>query len=207
MWDVRRRKNNSKSECSVDTGRDIALDILSSSSNIKHSRSNSDTQSLDDYAKSFADSLKSSLNEDHRKEKVLDKKKDLMLLDPSKNKLYDDVKGAYAELLLRMGLNSKATQVRKRRSSMAIQDTSSYIVFTTRQCPSCLRTIRGGSCCRYCNDGGSVSSCSLCQLPCRGVTSVCIYCNHGGHLGHIVEWFRTHDQCPTGCGCRCVARE
>ena len=31
-------------------------------------------------------------------------------------------------------------------------------------------------------------------------------CGHGGHTLHLAEWFVGNDECPTGCGCRCVER-
>ena len=45
------------------------------------------------------------------------------------------------------------------------------------------------------------------RIPCRGFYSFCGVCFHGGHQDHIREWFRQHDECPTGCGHRCRDRD
>ena len=37
-----------------------------------------------------------------------------------------------------------------------------------------------------------------------GLSTFCPACAHGGHSNHMVSWFKTHDVCPTGCGCRCL---
>ena len=32
----------------------------------------------------------------------------------------------------------------------------------------------------------------------------CQLCRHGGHAAHLLDWFRTHDECPVSdCECRC----
>lgn len=49
--------------------------------------------------------------------------------------------------------------------------------------------------------------CSICRIPCRGYYAFCGVCFHGGHLDHIRNWFRQHDECPTGCGHRCRDRD
>ncbi|KAG8195761.1 hypothetical protein JTE90_010637 [Oedothorax gibbosus] len=34
----------------------------------------------------------------------------------------------------------------------------------------------------------------------------CQTCRHGGHSGHILEWFKHHNECPvTGCMCKCMS--
>ena len=45
------------------------------------------------------------------------------------------------------------------------------------------------------------------RIPCRGLFSFCGVCFHGGHIDHIEQWFRTHDECPYGCGHRCIERD
>jgi hypothetical protein len=48
-------------------------------------------------------------------------------------------------------------------------------------------------------------SCAVCSLPARSITSVCRLCGHGGHLAHMRQWFAEFDECPSGCGCACMA--
>lgn len=54
----------------------------------------------------------------------------------------------------------------------------------------------GESCCSF-----------FSRIPCRGIFSFCGVCFHGGHIDHIRSWFKTHDECPYGCGHRCKDRE
>ena len=62
--------------------------------------------------------------------------------------------------------------------------------------------------------GGSSSSlgrparatCSVCQLPVRGLYAWCQGCGHGGHAQHMRDWFLQSAECPAGCGHRCQLR-
>jgi hypothetical protein len=45
------------------------------------------------------------------------------------------------------------------------------------------------------------------RIPCRGLFSFCGVCFHGGHLDHIEIWFKSHEECPYGCGHRCTDRD
>ena len=56
--------------------------------------------------------------------------------------------------------------------------------------------------CRKCQK--VAAQCSLCQLPVHGLQVWCQGCGHGGHLGEIQAWFRTEEECPSGCGHRCA---
>ena len=47
--------------------------------------------------------------------------------------------------------------------------------------------------------------CCLClDVVVDGVAVWCRVCGHGGHLLHWIEWFRENNECPSGCGDRCV---
>ena len=46
-------------------------------------------------------------------------------------------------------------------------------------------------------------NCSLCQQSLRESALFCIHCGHGGHINEISSWFLIHEECPSGCGCRC----
>ena len=37
-----------------------------------------------------------------------------------------------------------------------------------------------------------------------GLSNFCLACGHGGHSEHMMSWFETETQCPSGCGCYCV---
>lgn len=38
--------------------------------------------------------------------------------------------------------------------------------------------------------------------------SWCMNCKHGGHVRHIMEWFKEHDECcVSGCDCQCMKRD
>ena len=46
--------------------------------------------------------------------------------------------------------------------------------------------------------------CDMLHVTPPGSSSFCLACGHGGHAFHVDEWFKTHDMCPTGCGCYCL---
>jgi len=48
------------------------------------------------------------------------------------------------------------------------------------------------------------SKCSICHLPVRGLTMICVKCGHGGHVVHLKQWFSKHSVCATGCKCKCI---
>lgn len=37
-----------------------------------------------------------------------------------------------------------------------------------------------------------------------GLSNFCLACGHGGHSEHMMSWFQTETQCPSGCGCNCM---
>ena len=37
-----------------------------------------------------------------------------------------------------------------------------------------------------------------------GWSSFCLACGHGGHTVHMMEWFKSYEECPAGCGCLCL---
>jgi hypothetical protein len=58
--------------------------------------------------------------------------------------------------------------------------------------------------CKGCHNTTFVSQCIYCQSPLRGAGVYCAQCGHGGHAECLRSWFRTNDDCPTGCGCSCL---
>lgn len=41
------------------------------------------------------------------------------------------------------------------------------------------------------------------KLPIKGMMLWCQICGHGGHYMEMKQWFKTHDQCPSGCQHKC----
>lgn len=42
--------------------------------------------------------------------------------------------------------------------------------------------------------------------PFKDWFSWCQTCRHGGHASHLLDWFKTHSDCPvTGCTCKCMS--
>ena len=71
------------------------------------------------------------------------------------------------------------------------------------QCPKCGDdTELNSNICRKCRD--FAFRCSICDNAVQGLFTVCEYCNHGGHVDHMMAWFSTNVECPTGCGCSCA---
>ncbi|XP_053211853.1 GATOR complex protein WDR59-like [Panonychus citri] len=129
------------------------------------------------------------------------------MLDPQLNLYFDCIKQIYGDLLLRWGLLGKRAQLMK-----FVQEN-----FNFQQDDSSLRSVNFASICQHCSVKCSTSSssqcnqckklnlnCSLCNISVRGLVTFCHLCGHGGHTEHIFNWFTNNDNCPTGCGCKCV---
>ena len=67
-----------------------------------------------------------------------------------------------------------------------------------------------GLICRCPNRGchKPLPACCVCLEPINvapTATVFCTTCRHGGHKDHLVDWFRTSDECPiAGCNCQCA---
>ena len=68
-------------------------------------------------------------------------------------------------------------------------------------CSHCRSEVRGTQC-AICK--GFTFQCAICHVAVRGSSNFCLACGHGGHTSHMMEWFRTQEVCPTGCGCHCL---
>lgn len=132
------------------------------------------------------------------------------LLPEDTNGRYDGYLRRYADLLYAWGLISLRAEVNKRlkftyerREVFGVPskpgDGTGISIFS--KCPRCLNSASGNYC-TQCLD--FVFRCILCDMPVRGIFTVCRECGHGGHAAHMNEWFKTEKQCPTGCGCRCT---
>ncbi|XP_048402391.1 GATOR complex protein WDR59 isoform X3 [Stegostoma tigrinum] len=124
--------------------------------------------------------------------------KNKKLLDPANVQQYDDFKKCYGEILYRWGLREKRAEVLKFVSCPP--DPHKGIEFGV-YCCHCRSEVRGTQC-AICK--GFTFQCAICHVAVRGSANFCLTCGHGGHTSHMMEWFRTQEVCPTGCGCHCL---
>jgi len=185
------RKKNSKSES---MRVDPACEVLNSV--VKHNRSNSDTQE-EIISNCHMRKLSLTTSEDDELSLILD---DSCMLDPKNNKLHDSYILSYAELLYRWKKFSARSELVKCLAIIPSQ-VEVFIANISTSCQTCRETVRGPRCI-FCRSPSL--RCSICRLPCPGLTCLCPRCGHGGHAEHVRDWFRHHDQCPLGCGCNCV---
>ncbi|KAL7978746.1 hypothetical protein Chor_013235 [Crotalus horridus] len=120
------------------------------------------------------------------------------LLDPANTQQFDDFKKCYGEILYRWGLREKRAEVLKFVSCPP--DPHKGIEFGVF-CSYCRSEVRGIQC-AICK--GFAFQCAICHVAVRGSSNFCLTCGHGGHTSHMMEWFRTQEVCPTGCGCHCL---
>uniref|UniRef100_A0A452STV7 WD repeat domain 59 n=1 Tax=Ursus americanus TaxID=9643 RepID=A0A452STV7_URSAM len=124
--------------------------------------------------------------------------KNKRLLDPANTQQFDDFKKCYGEILYRWGLREKRAEVLKFVSYPP--DPHKGIEFGV-YCSHCRSEVRGTQC-AICK--GFTFQCAICHVAVRGSSNFCLTCGHGGHTSHMMEWFRTQEVCPTGCGCHCL---
>uniref|UniRef100_A0A8D2JEP8 WD repeat domain 59 n=1 Tax=Varanus komodoensis TaxID=61221 RepID=A0A8D2JEP8_VARKO len=120
------------------------------------------------------------------------------VLDPANSQQFDDFKKCYGEILYRWGLREKRAEVLKFVSCPP--DPHKGIEFGV-YCSHCRSEVRGVQC-ALCK--GFAFQCAICHVAVRGSSNFCLTCGHGGHTSHMMEWFRTQEVCPTGCGCHCL---
>ena len=120
------------------------------------------------------------------------------MVSSDNNRLYDSYMKAYADLLYRWKMFKASTEVLKCLSSS--EDSHQFSAVISMSCGHCQQTVKGPRCV-YCH---RVSvRCTVCRLPCPGLTAICPACGHGGHLHHLRDWFSDHQACAAGCGCHC----
>nr|XP_027223649.1 GATOR complex protein WDR59-like isoform X3 [Penaeus vannamei] len=119
-------------------------------------------------------------------------------LDCSRSQQYDELRRAYADILYRWGLLKQRAMVLK---YLQAQPPAHKGVEFPTDCVHCGQSAKGPQC-RYCRCFSF--SCSICHVAVKGASNFCVVCGHGGHAYHILEWFRDHNECPTGCGCDCI---
>ncbi|NXO01351.1 WDR59 protein, partial [Rhinopomastus cyanomelas] len=135
---------------------------------------------------------------DHREREKDQHEKNKRLLDPANTQQFDDFKKCYGEILYRWGLREKRAEVLKFGSCPP--DPHKGIEFGV-YCSHCRSEVRGTQC-AICK--GFTFQCAICHVAVRGSSNFCLTCGHGGHTSHMMEWFRTQEVCPTGCGCHCL---
>jgi len=123
----------------------------------------------------------------------------LRMVKPSNNQLHDTYILTYANLLYKWKMFTARAELLKCLSNNEHSHLSAAKLSTI--CNSCGQNVSGPRCV-YCHQ--PFIRCSICRLPCSGSTVVCPKCSHGGHPQHLQSWFSQHDQCATGCGCRCL---
>ncbi|XP_061449876.1 GATOR2 complex protein WDR59 isoform X2 [Rhineura floridana] len=135
---------------------------------------------------------------DHRDREKDQHDKNKRLLDPANTQQFDDFKKRYGEILYRWGMREKRAEVLKFVSCPP--DPHKGIEFGV-YCSHCRSEVRGIQC-AICK--GFAFQCAICHVAVRGSSNFCLTCGHGGHTSHMMEWFRTQEVCPTGCGCHCL---
>nr|XP_056718440.1 GATOR complex protein WDR59 isoform X1 [Euleptes europaea] len=135
---------------------------------------------------------------DHRDREKDQHDRNKRLLDPANTQQFDDFKKCYGEILYRWGLREKRAEVLKFVSCPP--EPHKGIEFGV-YCSHCRSEVRGIQC-AVCK--GFSFQCAICHVAVRGSSNFCLTCGHGGHTSHMMEWFRTQEVCPTGCGCHCL---
>ncbi|CAG8770106.1 372_t:CDS:2, partial [Acaulospora morrowiae] len=127
--------------------------------------------------------------------------------------LYDQFRLAYSGLLYHWGLYEARAEVLKFMSF--VKTTVGSPLGEMMQpleigvyCYRCGAQIKPNTKCGNCKHLSGIGiKCSICHQIVKGLTTFCISCRHGGHTLHIREWFASgYEECPTGCGCPCVAK-
>lgn len=124
--------------------------------------------------------------------------KNMRLIDQDMLKKFDLIIKFYCEVLYKWGLYTKRVEIFEFLSEKPV-DLDSKFEFNKR-CNKC-SSLCENSKCKKCN--AHMMYCSICELPVNGLSIYCIACGHGGHYDHLFEWFKSNEDCPCACGCRC----
>ena len=93
--------------------------------------------------------------------------------------------------------------VEEKDNACTLYDWDSSSCVGSHECKSCRKPVTTTKPCQEC-DAWPKQLCCICRLPVYGLCTWCKGCQHGGHREHIVEWFKTENSCPSGCGHNCV---
>ncbi|KAF0441277.1 WD40 repeat-like protein [Gigaspora margarita] len=112
---------------------------------------------------------------------------------------------SYIDLLHRFQLWCAATSVIKycNNTAVGMLNQQSTTIYTT--CNNCFKPIDDAKneswLCARCK---RLNLCSLCHVTVKGLYTWCQGCSHGGHHSHMQDWFSCNEECPTGCGHKCL---
>uniref|UniRef100_A0A672Q1M0 WD repeat domain 59 n=1 Tax=Sinocyclocheilus grahami TaxID=75366 RepID=A0A672Q1M0_SINGR len=120
------------------------------------------------------------------------------ILDPSNSWQFDDFKKCYGEILHRWGMKDKRAEVLKFVSCPPEPHKGIEFGVYCCHCRSQARGTQCAVCKRF------TFQCAICHVAVRGSSNFCLSCGHGGHTSHMMDWFRSQEVCPTGCGCHCL---
>uniref|UniRef100_A0A8B9KJ30 RWD domain-containing protein n=1 Tax=Astyanax mexicanus TaxID=7994 RepID=A0A8B9KJ30_ASTMX len=148
--------------------------------------------SPDDYR--YANQLYTDPREREKEQHDMNKR----LLDPANTLQFDDFKKCYGEILYRWGLKEKRAEVLKFVSCPPEPHKGVEFGVYCCHCRSQARGTQCAVCKRF------TFQCAICHVAVRGSSNFCLSCGHGGHTSHMMEWFRSQEVCPTGCGCHCL---
>ena len=93
-----------------------------------------------------------------------------------------------------------------RQAQLATKHGNSSSMPKSTSCPSCRKPLPKCSVClmsfgspSHSMGGGQTTEMDFCF-------SWCTRCKHGGHVKHMLDWFKTHEECPVSdCKCKCFS--
>lgn len=159
---------------------------------LKRNRSNSWSDSIDDIR--FMDNTP-----DPREVEWANHRANCKMLNPVKASLYDEYKKKYAEILYKWQLYEQRARVLKCLSTIPPKTKAVDFVAVCHYCKGDVRGVQCDKCKKL------ALHCIICHRAVRGELHFCVFCGHGGHVSHMMDWFQSQSECPSGCGCHCVA--
>ncbi|XP_036446905.1 GATOR complex protein WDR24 [Colossoma macropomum] len=109
---------------------------------------------------------------------------------------------SYIDLLQRFELWNVSNEVIKLSTCSAITCLNQASTTLHINCSNCKRPMSNkGWICDRCHQCASV--CAVCHHVVKGLFVWCQGCSHGGHLEHVMEWLKSSNHCPAGCGHLC----
>lgn len=159
---------------------------------LKRNRSNSWSDSIDDIR--FMDN-----SPDPREVERSNHRANCKMLNPGKASQYDEYKKKYAEILYKWKLYEQRAWVLNCLSTSPPKIKAVDFVAVCHYCKSDVRGVQCDKCKKL------TLHCIVCHRAVRGELHFCVSCGHGGHVAHMMDWFQSQSECPSGCGCHCLA--
>ncbi|KAI8852977.1 hypothetical protein BC829DRAFT_34571 [Chytridium lagenaria] len=136
------------------------------------------------------------------------------LLNPHLCHIYDRFILIYTDYLFDAGLLEQRTHMLKSlyiwRLGFKPDTPTSIEADISCACGKTRDSLNTGVRCKKCNKTPKQRVvCTVCNLPCKNLVTLCVNCGHGGHVDHLAKWFSSSDNnvCPSGCGCTCLFSE